>query len=481
MKYIMDHTDKPYRKFFEDISQIPHGSRNEKALSDYLVSWAKERKLWVLQDDKLNVIIKKPGSKGYENSKPLMLQGHIDMVCEKNADSTHDFEKDPLDLYVEDGWLKARGTTLGADDGIAVAYMMAVLDSDDVDHPPLECVFTTEEEIGLHGAMALDPANFAARRLISMDGGGESVTMVSSAGGMRTKINIPVTWKNPGGEVMAFAIRGLSGGHSGGEIDKEKGNANQLAVRILYHLLREGLAPELIAISGGLKDNAIPREAEVIVSVADVAQAKAIIKKVEKEIQVELQDSDAGFNIIYPEFSGVMKAVDKLSSKKIIEGMYLMPNGMLHRSQAIADLVVTSMNMGIIETDEKGIRICYSLRSTLDSRLMEMAYKLEVIAAELGAACSHDSRYPGWDFQKDSKMRDIFLDTYKRLRAEDAQVIAAHGGCECGIFKNMFPEMDIVTLGPIMEAIHTPQEKLNLDSFDRTYEFLKEYLKVLKD
>ncbi len=483
MNYLLDHHGKPYVRFFEEICAIPHGSKHEKQLSDWLVNFAKERNLWVVQDKALNVIIKKAASKGYEHAAPVMLQGHIDMVCEKNAGSTHNFETDPLDLYVEDGWLKARGTTLGADDGVAVAYMLAILDSNDVAHPPLECVFTADEEMGLHGAKALDPSLFEARRMIGMDGGGESVTMISSAGGMRTMLFVPAKWEPTKEKSFSFAIRGLSGGHSGVEIDKEKGNANKLAIRILLQLIWARIPFWLASIQGGLKDNAIPRECDVVIAIEpqDESRVRTLIQQVEAEIKVELEDSDPQFHVIFPEANAVKQVLSEEDTYTIVKGMHLLPNGMMHRSIAIENLVVASLNMGTIVTDEYGFYIRYALRSTLDSRLLEMAGKLEIIGDMMGASIMHDSRYPGWNYQKESKLRDLFMDTYQKLRGKPATVEATHGGIEAGIFKNMFPDMDIVTLGPIALDIHTPQERLHLESFDRTYEFLKVLLAAMKD
>lgn len=482
MKYLLDHQGKPHVRFFEDICAIPHGSKQEKQLSDWLVQFAKDRNLWVVQDNALNVIIKKPASKGFEAVLPVMLQGHMDMVCEKNADSNHQFATDPLELYVEDGWLKARGTTLGADDGVAVAYMLALLDSQDVMHPPLECVFTTDEETGLHGALALDPGLFEARRLISMDGGGESVTMISSAGGMRSELLIPVNWERNQMKTFRFAIRGLSGGHSGGQIDKEKGNANKLAIRILMQLIWLRIPYQLAAVQGGLKDNAIPRECDVAIAIQaeDEQRVLDVIQQVEKEIQIELEDSDPKFHVIYPAESEVQQVLSEKETYKIVKGLHLLPNGMMHRSMSIENLVVTSLNMGTIATDETGFTVGYSLRSTLDSRLLELAGKLELIADMMGATITHDSRYPGWNYQKESALRDLFMTTYQSLRGTTATLAAAHGGVEAGIFKNMFSDMDIVTLGPVTLDIHTPQERLHLESFDRTYEFLKALLAALK-
>lgn len=483
MKYKLDHQGKPYVRFFEDICAIPHGSKNEKQLSDWLVQFAKDRNIWVVQDKKLNVIMKKPASKGYEDAPAVMLQGHIDMVCEKNADSTHNFETDPLDLYVEDGWLRARGTTLGADDGVAVAYMLAILDSDDVAHPALECVFTADEEMGLHGAKALDPSLFEARRLIGMDGGGESVTMISSAGGMRTRLFIHANWEKTQETPFSFAVRGLSGGHSGVEIDKERGNANKIAIRILLQLIWARIPFWLSSIQGGLKDNAIPRESDVTIAIEaqDHNRVVDVIQRVEKEIQLELEDSDPGFKIIFPETAEVNQVLSEEDTYKVVKGLHLLPNGMMHRSMAIDDLVVASLNMGTIETDEYGFTVRYALRSTLDSRLLEMAGKLEIIGDMIGASIMHEARYPGWNYQKESKLRDLFMSTYEKLRGTPASVEATHGGIECGIFKDMFPDMDIVTLGPISLDIHTPQERLHLESFDRTYEFLKVFLAAMKE
>ncbi|MDR1794272.1 MAG: aminoacyl-histidine dipeptidase [Erysipelotrichaceae bacterium] len=467
---------KPYLYYFCELAAIPHGSSNEKKASDWLVSFAKEHGYDYIQDDALNVIIYKPASPGYEDKAPVMLQGHMDMVCEKNKDSDHNFDTDPLDLYIDDGWLKARGTTLGADDGVAVAYMLAVLADKSLKHPALECVFTTEEEIGLVGALKLDPNHFKARRLISMDGGGESTTAISSAGGLRAKTSFPYKLEEAYNTTFSFAIRGLLGGHSGMYIDKEHGNSNRLAIRILRRLLKEGIKYQLVSIDGGLKENAIPRECDVIIALdkADLKKAQDIVALVEKDIAGEYEFSDPGFKIVYPQAKKVKQAISASDTKKIVQAIYLMPNGFQHKSvvEAMKDLTLASCNCGVINTTKDAIDVCYSMRSAIDSWLEEMATAIEDCGKLAKAKTHFHARYPGWKYSEDNKLRDHFFNIYREIRGGEPTMEATHGGVECSVFKGFFPDMDIITYGPVSEHVHTPDERLDLESFDRAYEVL---------
>ncbi|MEF9961224.1 MAG: beta-Ala-His dipeptidase [Erysipelotrichaceae bacterium] len=470
--------EKAHQAYFEAISQIPHGSTSEKALSDYLVSFAKQHHLDYVQDELYNVVIFKEASKGYENHLPLMLQAHIDMVCEKNQDVDFDFEKDGLSLYIENGFLKAKGTTLGADDGAGVAYMMAILANQEVACPALECVFTTQEEIGMFGAIALDKSILKARQLINLDGGGEIQTLVSSSGGNLCHLTYEGKLVKNSQPVWQLFVRGLLGGHSGGEIDKERGNANKCMVRILYHLMKHGEV-QLVEISGGLKDNAIPREASVkfTTSLTQV-ELEQYINQYKKDIELELANSDAGIKF---DLEKVQRADFSLSSEdsyKIIKSLYLLPNGMRQRNLAL-NLVVTSLNLGVVTLKNGKLSGAIALRSAMDGALNEMMEEIQLITSLFDMKAEFSAYYPGWAYVEHSPLREKLRDVFKQMYQQELKLEAVHGGCECGLFKAMDEKMDIVTIGPITNDIHTPQEAMNLESFDRTYDLLCAFLKEL--
>lgn len=465
-------TNRP-RFFFAECARIPHGSKNEKELSDYIVAFAKEHGLKYKQDDMYNVIVYKEGSKGYENAGSLILQAHIDMVCEKNKDCDHDFEKDPLKLYVEDNILRAKGTTLGADDCTGVAYMLAILEDDTLAHPPLECIFTVQEEIGLLGAMNLKAEDIYAHRMISLDGGGETTTMLSSAGGCQCNLTKKLAMEKNSAPTYAIHITGLSGGHSGGEIHKEKGNANQLAIRVVKEAILKGANIQIVSYDGGLKDNAIPREADIVfASDTPKEQLQTYFEISAKEIATELEFSDAGFTLKFEEVAvAPYKAVQK-DSDDLIDYAYLMPNGFQHRSMAIEGLTLTSLNLGVVTTKNDQVEFIISVRSAIESGIDNLVNILSVLAQRLDFDMQTSARYPGWNYNEVSSMREIYKDAVKKLYDQELEMVAGHGGCECGVFCSLVPDMDIISLGPVSAHVHTPDEQLDLESFDRTYQLL---------
>ncbi len=472
---------KPYCFYFSELAKIPHGSLNEKAVSDYIVAFAQSHNLRYKQDELENVIIYKAASSGYEEAEPLMIQAHIDMVCEKNADYEHDFLTDPLVLYSENGFLKAQGTTLGADDGSGVAMMLAVLAAADLAHPPLECVFTSQEEIGLIGALALKAEDFQARRLISLDGGGEVSTMLSAAGGCMTSIKIPLTRVSNEKPTYRLAIRGLLGGHSGMEINKERGNANKLMARLLVEAKSQGCDITLVSFDGGLKDNAIPRECEAIfVSSSQEEQLAQQFTNSAGGILGELKWSDADFRIEFEKttISGI--CLDAAVSEKICNFVYLAPNGFKARSLAIAGLTLTSLNLGVTKTEKACFIANFAIRSAVESAIDDLALQLRVLAGYAEAEVSVSARYPGWDYNPKSPLRDKLAAAVKAVSGEELELEAAHGGSECGVFSRLLPGVDIILIGPKADDVHTPQERMDLASFDRTYQILCHVLAACK-
>lgn len=477
MKTILDHT-KLHQKYFEEMTQIPHGSKHEQAYSEYLVVFAQEHGLAYVQDDMYNVIIYKDASEGYEEHEPLLIQAHMDMVCEKNKDSQHDFETDPLTLHIEDGWLKANQTTLGADDGCGVAYMLAILADDTLCHPPLECAFTVQEETGLSGALHLKKEQFQAKRMINLDDESGYATCTTSAGGMNVLMKKELIRIKDQREGYQLVIKGLQGGHSGAEIDKERGNANTLLARVLYEMTQKfGL--QLSDLQGGLMDNAIPREASALfLSDTEKEILTAYVKEYEATLRKELEFSDAGVRM---EISDTMVSsyLSVEESEELLKLILLLPNGLRHRSMSIAELSTASMNVGVVHMDEDALHINCSLRGALESYIDEFALQIDTLAELFGFTTIHSSRYPAWSYDAKSAMRDTMKEVCQKMTGKKLGIMATHGGLECGVFKAMEPDMDIVTLGPVMKDIHTPQEALLLSSFDETFVFLKAFLAAL--
>lgn len=483
METILNH-EIAHQKYFEELTRIPHGSFNESAYSDYLVAFAKEHEFAYKQDELKNVIIYKDASKGYEDHEPVILQAHMDMVCEKNNDTTFDFEKDALQLYIENtqgaesGFLKAKGTTLGADDGVGVAYMLAILADKEAKHPALECAFTVQEEVGLFGAMALKKEDFRALRLINLDDGGETATCTTSAGGMNVIMKKECIYIDTDEAGYELAVKGLSGGHSGGEIHKEKGNANKLLARVLF-ILNERYGIQLHSVQGGLKDNAIPREAcAKFVSDASAQHLQDAVSNMKKIFQQELEFSDAGVEVTLEE-TDIDKVMSIEDSEHVCHLLMTLPNGLMHRSMSIEGLSVASTNMGVVTTDDKCIMINCALRGALESYVDTMAYEMDILAAAFGFESTHEARYPAWSYNASSYMRETLQRVCLDIYGKELELMAVHGGLECGVFKAMDERMDIVTMGPKMQNIHTPDEALDIASFDATFKFLKKYLEEL--
>ena len=470
--------NKRYCYYFNEISKIPRGSRNEKGISDYVCAFAEAHNLSYKQDHVWNVMIDKPASAGYEQSEPVILQAHMDMVCEKNNDVEHDFEKDPLDLYVEDGWLKARGTTLGGDDGHGVAYMLAILEDDTIAHPPLECIFTVQEEIGLLGMAELHAEDLHGHRYISLDGGGLNITDTSCAGAVSPKIIQKIEWEDCSLPEYELTVKGLQGGHSGGLIHLERGNANIIAGRILKEAQIAGADVTLTSLKGGLKENAIPRESVFrFVSDTPYETLNEIIGKSIREITAELQFSDAGVSISLAKLGNAEKCFNKDLSDRLINYIFLMPHGFQHRSMAVENLTIASLNLGVISIKDDTVIFEIMARAADDSMRFDICHKLQTLADILQLHCDMPKGYPGWAYTPESEMRGIMKNVLERHGLTYVEQ-ATHGGLECGIVKGLDPKMDIITFGPINLDIHSPDERMDLQSFDDGWTIL---LDILKD
>lgn len=466
-------------KFFEELCKIPHGSHNEKAVSDYCVAFAKERGLSVWQDDAWNVIMVKEASKGYENAEPVILQGHLDMVCVKKPDCDLDMEKEGLRLAVEGDYVYAEGTSLGGDDGIAIAYTLAILDDDSIPHPRLEAIFTTCEEVGMDGAIALTPSMLKGHTMLNLDSEEEGIFLVSCAGGVSMDITLPVQRTSGEGTGAVLTVEGLLGGHSGAEIHKGRGNANLILARVLACLAKEA-DYQVISLSGGLKDNAIPREssAKLLLAADSVEQTKAFCEAYSQVLQKEYASTDSGVTV-HLELTGEEKAevMSPDSFKKALMLLLSLPCGVQTMSGEIEGLVETSLNMGILETRDQELYFCYSLRSSVSSAKEWLAEKLRLIAESYGGTVSLRGAYPAWEYQKDSPLREDMVRIYEKMFGKQPKVEAIHAGLECGVLSSKIPGLDCVSMGPDILDIHTTEERLSISSVERMWEFILAVLK----
>lgn len=475
---------QPQRVFyyFEEICKIPHGSRNTKEISDYLVSFAKEHGLNFYQDELNNVIIQKAGTKGYENSEAVILQGHMDMVCEKEKGVLIDFEKDGLSLVVDGDYVHADGTTLGGDDGIAVAYALAILESEDIPHPPLEVIITVDEEIGMLGAYDIDLSMLKGKKMLNLDSEEEGIFLTSCAGGMSLKSEIPVKYVRQKGQKLAVTVTGLAGGHSGTEIDKEHGNADILMGRVLYELSE--ITPfGIISLAGGLKDNAIPREciAELLIPEESLEMVLALIDGLDGTLKKELDGSDPKVRVeALKGEAAEAEILDYASVNKIIYYLRTVPNGVLHRSQVMPELVETSLNLGIMELTGDALCTVTSIRSSVSSRKEDVKKRVCQIIELLGGEVLTEGEYPAWEYKKDSAVRRMIGDTYKEMFGKDPVFMAIHAGLECGLFSEKIEGLDCVSFGPNIYDIHTPKERLSISSTERTWRLILEFLKRSK-
>lgn len=474
---VLDH-EKLYQKYFEEISRIPRASRKEEKVADYLEEFAKARGLSYKRDELHNVVIYKPASPGYEGRGAVILQAHTDMVCEKNADCAHDFDKDPIDLYIENGILKARGTTLGADDGMGCAYMMALL-AQDLPHPALECAFTVQEEIGLYGAFALKPEYFSGKRYVNLDFGGHGTgTCTTSAGGEMVGLRKAVEFEPCESQAYRIFVTGLKGGHSGGCIIKELGNSLKICARILKEI-SGSCDVRIVNLNGGLKNNAIPRECEaVFASDAKEEDIRRAFERMEAQIRNEIKFQEPDFAVTLETVSKGPAICEEVSAD-IIDLMYLLPTGVRHRSLQIENLPTASENFAAVRCGQDYVDFQYSLRAEKSSYRDQMEKELCILAGMYDMTMDVSGKYPAWEFNPDSEMRNTLCRVYKEMKGEDMELLATHGGLECGVFCDMIPGLDVVTLGAETDGAHTPQEQMNMESFDKTFELLAAFLKEL--
>ncbi|GAA0077285.1 beta-Ala-His dipeptidase [Clostridium sp. CTA-5] len=470
--------------YFEEISKIPRGSGNEKGISDYLLSFGKGLGLETIQDEALNIIIKKPASAGYEDAPTVIIQGHMDMVCEKNNETIHDFTKDPIELVTKDDFIYANGTTLGADDGIAVAYAMALLEDNTLEHPALEILLTTDEEAGMTGAMALKPDCLDGKIVLNLDSEEEGKLLVSCAGGIRTKSTLTIEWEEAKADTKEYeiTIKGLSGGHSGSDIHLERGNSNKLIGRVLKNLLNS-LDFRIISLNGGSKNNAIPREAiaKVLINSQDEEKFINIISTLREDFKNEFRVKDPNIKLETKELGEKAKKVfSKDTTIKVINLLYLYPNGVNTLSSDIEGLTESSTNIGVLTTKENCIEYDSAVRSSVFSLREEIVEKIKCLTDLFEGTVSNTAGYPEWQFKEDSKIREICKDVYKELYDEEAEVVAIHAGVECGLFKEKLGDLDMISFGPDIFDAHTPNEHMSSSSVKRVWEYLLEVLKEIK-
>ena len=468
-------------KWFYEISQVPRGSGNERAISDFLVKFAKDRKLEVHQDKAMNVIIKKPGTAGYEKAPTVIIQGHMDMVCEKEASSNHDFLKDPIKFVVKGEMLYADKTTLGGDDGIAVAYALTVLDSKDIPHPPLEVLITTEEETGMGGAMALTDEHLQGTRLLNIDSEEEGVFLVSCAGGANVHVFFDIKKEAAKGKFLKITVGGLLGGHSGIEINKQRANSIKLLGRILYNI-KQNETINIVEISGGSKHNAIAKDAYAVIAAENTEAVLKIVEKMTADFKNEYRAVDKLLTVTANEAqnpSGQM--FTKELTLNLIDFMASIPNGVQYMSMEIHGLVQTSLNNGVLEELDGKIKFTTSVRSSVKSALDEIVDILRIQAERCGAEFKKASEYPAWEYSPDSPVRDAAVNVYKKLNNKEPLITAIHAGLECGLLKKTLPKVDAISFGPNLYDVHTPNEHMEIASVERVWKFLLAYLAELKN
>ncbi len=474
---VLDQNFKP-EYYFEQICRFPHGSYHEKPLSDYIVEFARSRGLEYKQYDNHNVIIYKDASADYEDHEPIMLQGHIDMVCEKTPDSDHDFENDPIDIYVEDGKVKARGTTLGADDGIGAAYMLSILDDDSLPHPPLECVFTVQEEVGCYGARDLDFKALRSKRMIGLDNMRFEESDVTSSGSQKISVFKKTDLQETDGDYFLLKIQGLLGGHSANFIDAERGNSIKLTARILNELKKK-IPLQIAYMNGGDKDNAIPVYCETLFKTdKDLQDIKEKVDAIFEQFRQEFSDSDEGISVTI-EKSQKEKVLSVKDSDDLLKCLLILPHGRRHRSMVIEGLTTASENLANIRFSEDEIRIRYFIRAALFSHLDEMANEITAICDLFGFSYQLEEKSPGWNYAKDSPMRKKLFEVFKQHTGLNMKERPTHGGLETAFIFYGIPGIDIVCLGADVADYHTVRESLDLKSFRTSYEILKDMLKQL--
>ncbi len=464
--------------YFEQICSMPHGSGNTKIISDYLVTFAKEQGLEYIQDELNDVIIFVPGTCGMEDHTPVIIQGHMDMVCEKDADCPINMDTDGLDITHDGEYIFAKGTTLGGDDGIAVAFAMALAADKSIPHPPLELVITVDEETGMFGAAGIDLSMLKGRMLLNIDSEDEGIFTVSCAGGARSTIHMPITRKAVYGPAIRLVVGGLQGGHSGVEIHKNRANANKVMGQFMGRIL-EKMPLCLVSFAGGSKDNAIPRTCEVnaVALGMELESINAIAAELQAEIRASFAEPEATIEAFNTDALGG-NAISAEDTAKLVRLLQEVPNAIQAMSDKIPGLVQTSLNLGVAKLGEE-FTLTWSVRSSVNQEKQDLLAKLRSIAENYGGSYTQVGEYPAWEYKEDSVLRDTMVSVYTRMYDKAPEVVAIHAGLECGLLGEKLPGLDAVSIGPEMHDIHTSREKLGIASTRRTWEFVLEVLKAL--
>ncbi|MCT4663269.1 MAG: aminoacyl-histidine dipeptidase [Tissierellales bacterium] len=471
-------------KYFKEISEIPRESGNEDGICKYLEEFAAKHNLEYHKDEYKNVIIKKEASAGYENSKTIILQGHTDMVCVKTAKSSHDFEKEGIELVEESGYISGNQTSLGADNGIAIAYCLAILSNDKLKHPRLEVLLTSEEETTMGGAENLDPKYLDGKILINLDSEEEGIFLVSSAGGVEIGLKLPIKWDNLKDNYKSYRIKikGLYGGHSGADIDKGRANSNKLMGRLLEGIGSK-MSMELSEINGGTKPNVIPGETIAIVSIPSEEEGKLVdlISTFKGIYKNEFKVSEPKLDISYKCLSKpVEKVLDDESAKKAIVLFNLLPHGVQTMSMDIEGLVESSCNFAIVETNGKSIDCMISVRSSVETLRDEVVTRIDMVSDVMGGSIDIQSPYPAWQYKESSYIRDLMINVYENKYGEKPQIEAIHAGLECGMFDAKIDDLDAISIGPNIHDAHTVNERIEIESANKVYDYLLEVLSKIK-
>ena len=461
--------------FFEDLCAIPHGSGNTKAISDYCVKFAESRGLEVHQDGLNNVVIVKPATPGYEAAPTVIVQGHLDMVAEKTPDSPINFLTDGLELEVDGDFIRAKGTTLGGDDGIAVAMALAVLDAKDLAHPRLECLFTIDEETGMDGAVGFDASILQGKRLLNIDSEEEGILTVSCAGGAHAAAHIEMHANECALDSAEIRISGLKGGHSGAEIDKGRANSSMLLGRVLC-ALEQKTPLRVISVSGGLKDNAIPTASVALVA-ADAGAVQAVCAEMDAAFKKEYRVNDPAITVSARPAESSLLPMDEASSRSAVCLLACLPNGIQAMSADMPGLVQTSLNLGILTTGDDAVHASFSVRSSVATQKQMLIDRLRCLTESLGGSVSTHGEYPGWEFMPQSPLRDLMVQVFTDQYGYAPKVEAIHAGLECGLFSAKLPGLDCVSFGPDLKEIHTFRESLSVSSVQRVYAMVVETLK----
>lgn len=480
MQMLTNYDSKRVFDYFLEICEIPHGSGDMEKISNYCVEFAKKHKLRYIKDAANNVVIYKPATKGYENAVPVILQGHMDMVCQKTPDSDFDFLSDSLKVYTDGDFIKADGTTLGADNGIAVAMVLAILENDNIPHPEIQAVFTTDEEIGMLGAGALDMSKLTAKRMINLDSEEDGVVTVSCAGGVDFKMVLPFKKCNMAGNEVTVILSGLFGGHSGVDINKNRYNADMLAGRLLYRLSNR-FNFGIISVNGGDKTNAIVNRCEIKLCCDDADALVSAANLYAQELKEEIKSAEPNFTAQFIKGeAGECEVLDNDAAQKLILTLNCVPNGVLNMSADIENLVETSLNLGILKTNADNISMQFALRSNKKSALNALADKLECFAKGANAEYETSGFYPPWEYRNDSPLRDTYTAVYKQFFDEEPKAEAIHAGLECAVFASKIQGIDCIAMGPTLYDVHTVKERASISSIERTFKLLLEILKKCK-